>query len=119
MAISIAAKQVISDGMNIAVGGGVESVSMVQTDKMRVEPDPSLIAMHKDVYMPMLQTAEVVADRYKISREVMDEYALRSQQRTASAQQAGKFDDEIVPLASTMMMKDRESGEISSHEVTS
>jgi acetyl-CoA C-acetyltransferase len=118
MAISIAAKQVISDGMNIAIGGGVESVSMVQTDKMRVEPDPSLVAMHKDVYMPMLQTAEVVADRYNISREVMNEYALRSQQRTAAAQQAGKFDDEIVPLTSTMMMKDRESGEISSHEVT-
>ena len=118
MAISIAAKQVICDGMEIAVGGGVESVSMVQTDKMRVEPDPSLIAMHKDVYMPMLQTAEVVADRYNVSREVMDDYALQSQQRTAAAQQAGKFNDEIVPLTSTMMMKDRESGEVSSHEVT-
>lgn len=118
MAISIAAKQVISDGMNVAIGGGVESVSMVQTDKMRVDPDPSLVAMHKDVYMPMLQTAEVVSDRYKISREVMDDYALQSQQRTAAAQQASKFDDEIVPLTSTMMMKDRESGEISSHEVT-
>ncbi len=118
MAISIAAKQVICDGMGIAVGGGVESVSMVQTDKMRVEADPSLVAMHKDVYMPMLQTAEVVADRYNISREVMDDYALQSQQRTAAAQQTGKFDDEIVPLNSTMMMKDRESGEVSSHEVT-
>ena len=118
MAISIAAKQVICDGMNITVGGGVESVSMVQTDKMRVEPDPSLIAMHKDVYMPMLQTAEIVADRYGISREVMDEYALKSQERTAAAQQAGKFDNEIVPLASTMMMKDRESGDVSSHDVT-
>ena len=118
MAISIAAKQVICDGMEIAVGGGVESVSMVQTDKMRVEADPSLVAMHKDVYMPMLRTAEIVADRYDISRDVMDDYALQSQQRTASAQQAGKFDDEIVPLTSTMMMKDKESGEISSHEVT-
>ncbi len=118
MAISIAAKQVICDGMNITVGGGVESVSMVQTDKMRVAPDPSLIAMHKDVYMPMLQTAEIVADRYGISREVMDEYAFKSQERTAAAQQAGKFDNEIVPLASTMMMKDRESGDVSSHDVT-
>ncbi len=118
MAISIAAKQVICDGMQIAVGGGVESVSMVQTGKMRVAVDPSLVAMHKDVHMPMLQTAEVVAERYNISREVMDDYALQSQQRTAAGQQAGKFDDEIVPLASTMMMKDRESGEVSSHDVT-
>ncbi len=118
MAISIAAKQVICDGMQITVGGGVESVSMVQTAEMRVGVDPSLVAMHKDVHMPMLQTAEVVADRYNLSRDVMDEYALQSQQRTAAAQQAGKFDDEIVPLASTMMMKDRESGEISSHDVT-
>lgn len=118
MAISVAAREIICDGMEIAVGGGVESVSMVQTDKMRVEADPELVAMHKDVYMPMLQTAEVVAARYGISRETMDEYALQSQQRTAAAQQAGKFDDEIVPLTSTMMMKDRESGAISSHEVT-
>jgi acetyl-CoA C-acetyltransferase len=118
MAISIAAREIICDGMEIAVGGGVESVSMVQTDKMRVEADPELVAMHKDVYMPMLQTAEIVAARYGVSRETMDEYALQSQQRTAAAQQAGKFDDEIVPLTSTMLMKDKESGEISSHEVT-
>ncbi len=117
MAIAIAARQVVCDGMNIAVGGGVESVSMVQTDKMRVEADPELVAMHKDVYMPMLQTAEVVAERYGISRDAMDEYALQSQARTAAAQQVGNFDDEIVPLASTMLIKDRESGEISSHEV--
>ncbi len=117
MAIAIAAREVICDGMKIAVGGGVESVSMVQTDKLRAEADPQLVAMHKDVYMPMLQTAEVVAARYGISREVMDEYALQSQGRTAAAQQAGKFDDEIVPLASTMLLKDKESGEISSHEI--
>ncbi len=118
MAISIAAKQVICDGMDIVIGGGVESVSMVQTDKMRVEADPSLVAMHKDVHMPMLQTAEVVAKRYGISRDLMDIYALQSQLRTHGGQQAGKFDDEIVPLPSTMMVKDRESGEISSHDVT-
>src|SRR3546814_10466867 len=65
---------------------------------MRVAPDPELLAMHSDIYMPMLQTAEVVAKRYNISREVMDEYALQSQQRTAAAQATGKFDDEIVPV---------------------
>ena len=118
MAISIAAKQVICDGMDIVIGGGVESVSMVQTDKMRVEADPSLVAMHKDVHMPMLQTAEVVAKRYGISRDLMDIYALQSQLRPHGGQQAGKLDDEIVPLPSTMMVKDRESGEISSHDVT-
>lgn len=118
MAISIAAKQVICDGMDVTIGGGVESVSMVQTDKMRVDPDPSLVTMHKDVYMSMLHTAEVVADRYNVPREIMDDYALQSQQRTAAAQQAGKFDDEIVPLTSTMMMKNKETGEISSHDVT-
>ncbi len=118
MAISIAAKEIISDGMQIAVGGGVESVSMVQNDKMRVEIDPQLVAMHKHVYMSMLETAEIVADRYGIARDAMDEYALQSQMRTAAGQESGAFDDEIVPLTSTMLMKDRESGEISSHDVT-
>ena len=91
---------------------------MVQTPEMRVAPDPSLIAMHKDVYMPMLGTAETVAARYGISREAQDEYALQSQQRTAAGQEAGKFDDEIVPVTTTMMVKDKESGEISQQEVT-
>ncbi|MEM8826289.1 MAG: acetyl-CoA C-acyltransferase, partial [Pseudomonadota bacterium] len=118
MAISTAAKQIIVDGMDVAIGGGVESISMVQTPDMRVQPDEELVAMHGDVYMPMLQTAEVVAERYGISRDAMDEYGLQSQERTAAAQQAGKFDDEIVPLTRKMMMKNKETGEISEREVT-
>ena len=118
MAIATAAKQIIVDNMDIVVGGGQDSISMVQTPEMRVAPDPSLIAMHKDVYMPMLGTAETVAARYKISREAQDEYALQSQMRTAAAQEAGKFDDEIVPVTTTMMVKDKETGEVSQVETT-
>ncbi|MEL7444514.1 MAG: acetyl-CoA C-acyltransferase [Pseudomonadota bacterium] len=118
MAISTAAKQIIVDNMDVVVGGGQDSISMVQTPEMRVAPDPSLIAMHKDVYMPMLGTAETVAARYGISREAQDEYALQSQMRTAAGQEAGKFDDEIVPVTTTMMVKDKATGEVSQQEVT-
>src|SRR3546814_5828523 len=98
--------------MDITIGGGVESISLVQTPQMRVAPDPELLAMHSDIYMPMLQTAEVVAKRYNISREVMDEYALQSQQRTAAAQATGKFDDEIVPVTATMNVTNKETKEV-------
>jgi acetyl-CoA C-acetyltransferase/acetyl-CoA acyltransferase len=118
MAISTAAKQIIVDNMDVVVGGGQDSISLVQTPEMRVAPDPSLIAMHKDVYMPMLSTAETVAARYGISRDDQDEYAFNSQMRTAAAQEAGKFDDEIVPVTTTMMVKDKESGEVSQVETT-
>ena len=118
MAIATAAKQVIVDGMDVVVGGGQDSISMVQTPEMRVAPDKSLIAMHKDVYMPMLGTAETVAARYQVSREAMDEYALQSQMRTAAGQEAGHFDAEIVPVTTTMMVKDKATGEVSSQEVT-
>ncbi|MFZ5609518.1 MAG: acetyl-CoA C-acyltransferase [Pseudomonadota bacterium] len=118
MAIAIAAKQVMVDQMAVVVAGGVESISMVQTPAMRVEPDPALIARHKDVYMAMIDTANVVAKRYNISRAAQDEYALASQRRTHAAQQAGKFDDEIVPFSSTMVMKNKETGETSKVEVT-
>ncbi len=118
MAIATAAKQVVHDHMPICIGGGVESISMVQTPEMRVGVDKKLVAEHPHIYMSMLETAEVVADRYGISRDAMDEYALQSQQRTAAAQEAGKFDDEIVPLTSTMVMVDRETKEKSEHEVT-
>ncbi|MBI1403244.1 MAG: acetyl-CoA C-acyltransferase [Porphyrobacter sp.] len=118
MAIATAAKQIIVDNMDIVVGGGQDSISMVQTPEMRVSPDRSLIAMHKDVYMPMLGTAETVAKRYNISREAQDEYALQSQQRTAAAQEAGRFDAEIVPVTATMAVKDKETGEVSQQEVT-
>ncbi|WP_267349341.1 acetyl-CoA C-acyltransferase [Sphingomonas sp. GM_Shp_2] len=118
MAIATAAKQIVHDRMDVVIGGGVESVSLVQTPKMNVAPDPELKAMHHDIYMPMLQTAEVVAKRYGITREQMDEYGLRSQQRTAEAQAAGRFDAEIVPVTATMAIIDKETKAISHREVT-
>jgi acetyl-CoA C-acetyltransferase/acetyl-CoA acyltransferase len=118
MAIATAAKQIIVDNMDIVVGGGQDSISMVQTPEMRVAPDRSLIAMHKDVYMPMLGTAETVAKRYNVSREAQDEYAYQSQMRTAAAQAAGLFDAEIVPVTTTMQVKDKTTGEVSEVEVT-
>ncbi len=118
MAIATAAKQVMTDHMDIAIGGGQESISTVQTPQMRVQVDPDLIAMHDDTYMPMLQTAEVVAARYGISRERMDAYSLQSQQRTAAAQAAGKFDDEIVPVTAVMNVTNKETKEVTQKEVT-
>lgn len=118
MAIATAAKQVVMDGMDIVIGGGVESISMVQTPEMRVKADPYLKEHMPDLYVTMLETAENVASRYGISREAQDEYAARSQELTHQAQQAGKFDDEIVPMTTTMMTQDKETKEISSHEVT-
>ncbi|MBX9815478.1 MAG: acetyl-CoA acetyltransferase [Proteobacteria bacterium SG_bin5] len=118
MAIATAAKQIIVDNMSITIGGGCESISMVQTPEMRIGPDKELVAMHPDVYMTMLQTAQVVTERYGISREVQDEYALQSQQRTAAAQAAGLFDAEIVPVTATMVAKNKETGEVTHHEVT-
>ncbi|WP_238367544.1 acetyl-CoA C-acyltransferase [Mesobacterium pallidum] len=119
MAIATAAKQVIHDGQQIAIGGGVESVSLVQNKNMRMDKrrDPWIMAEKPALYMSMLETAETVAARYGISREAQDEYALRSQQRTATAQAQGAFDDEIVPLPSTMLVQDRETKEISARDV--
>jgi acetyl-CoA C-acetyltransferase len=118
MAIATAAKQVIVDRMDICVAGGVESISLVQTPDMRMGPDPELLSMHNGVYMPMINTAEIVGKRYTVSRERQDEYALRSQQRTAAAQAAGKFDDEIIPVTANMAVKDKATGETSMKEVT-
>jgi len=118
MAIATAAKQIITDNMDVTIGGGVESISLVQTPQMRLAPDPELIAMHKDVYMAMLGTAEVVAKRYNISREACDEYALKSQQRTAAAQAAGYYDAEIVPVTATMAVTNKETKEVTHKEVT-
>jgi len=118
MAIGMAAKQIIVDNQTIAIGGGVESISMVQTPEIRVTPDPNVLKKHPQAYIQMIDTAEVVANRYGISRERMDEYALISQQRTHAAQQAGKFDDEIVPLTSVMNVMNKETKEVSTQEVT-
>ncbi len=119
MAIATAAKQVIVDRMDIVVGGGVESISKVSgSGKIFIEPDAELLKMHKDTYMPMIGTAEVVAKRYGISREAQDEYSLRSQQRTAAAQAAGKFDDEIVACNATMAVMNKETKEVTYQDVT-
>jgi acetyl-CoA C-acetyltransferase len=115
MAIATAAKEIMHDGMQVAIGGGVESISLVQNEHINRyrSQDPDLIAMSPAIYMTMIETAETVSARYKISREAQDEYSLRSQQRTAAAQQAGRFDDEIVALPSTMLVTDRNTGEVS------
>jgi acetyl-CoA C-acetyltransferase len=118
MAIATAAKQVIVDRMDICVAGGVESISLVQTPEMRLGSDPELLSMHNGVYMPMINTAEVVGKRYTVSRERQDAYALRSQQRTAAAQAEGRFDDEIIPVTAKMAVKDKATGETSMKEVT-
>ena len=119
MAISVAAKQIISDGMNITVGGGLESISLVQNDHMNRfrATDPWLVAHRDALYMSMLETAEIVAERYDISREAQDAYALQSQRRTAAAQAAGRFDAEIVPLPSVMKVVDKTTAAISDKEV--
>ncbi|MDA0804421.1 MAG: acetyl-CoA C-acyltransferase [Proteobacteria bacterium] len=119
MAIATAAKQVIVDGMPIVVGGGLESISLVQNEHRNAYRaiDPNVVARSQHAYMPMLQTAEVVASRYNISRDAQDEYSLRSQQRTAAAQAAGKFDDEIVPMASKMLFMDKETKQQSVHDI--
>ena len=120
MAIATAAKQIIVDGHDITVGGGLESISLVQNDHMNRfrATDPWLVAHRGDVYMQMLETAEIVAERYGVSRERQDAYGLQSQQRTAAAQAAGRFDAEIVPLTSVMKVQDKATGAISDREVT-
>jgi len=120
MAIATAAKQVTHDGQIVAVGGGLESVSLVQNQNMNLYRlrDPELLKLQPHIYMSMLETAEVVAARYGISREAQDDYALRSQQRTAAAQAAGRLDAEIVPMTTTMQVMDKATGQASAKEVT-
>ncbi len=119
-AIATAAKHIITDNVPVMVAGGLDQISLVQNKYMNTHRmvDPALAKMHKNIYMPMLQTAEVVAARYGIERDAMDEYALQSQMRTAAGQAAGKFDDEIVPVTATKVVVDRETKEESFQEVT-
>ncbi|WJG10744.1 acetyl-CoA C-acyltransferase [Aliiglaciecola sp. LCG003] len=119
-AIATAAKHIITDNVPVMVAGGLDSISLVQNQHMNTHRmvDKALVAKHKDIYMPMLQTAEIVGKRYGISRDAMDEYAYQSQMRTAAAQQAGKFDDEIVAVTATKVIVDRETKEQSFQEVT-
>lgn len=119
MAIALAAKTILANESNIMVGGGIESISLVQNEHANRyrHNDGRLLAAHEHIYMPMIDTAEIVAKRYNISRDRQDEYALQSQQRTASGQKNGRFDDEIVPLASNKGVIDRETGIISFEDV--
>ena len=120
MAVATAAKQVLCDGMSTVVGGGLESISLVQNEHMNLHRivDEELMAMCPNIHMPMLQTAEVVADHYGISREAMDGYGLQSQQRTAAAYAAGKFDDELVDVTCKRIVWDKATGEQSEVEAT-
>ncbi len=119
MGIATAAKEVIQDGMTVTIGGGVESISLVQNDKMNRHraQDPVLKERIPQLYMTMLETAEIVADRYTISREAQDAYALRSQRRTAAAQEGGRFDAEIAPISVTTAITDKETGTVARKEV--
>ena len=119
MAIAMAAKTIIVDNVDIMVGGGLESVSLVQNEhhNMHRVGDPRLLAEHPHILMPMIDTAEVVAKRYDVSRDSQDEYALQSQLRTAAAQEAGEFDDEIVPLPSNKGVMNKETKEITFEDV--
>ena len=120
MAVATAAKQITEDGMSVVVGGGLDSISLVQNEHMNIHRmvDEELMAMHPHIHMPMLQTAETVAQRYNISRDAMDEYGLQSQQRTAAAYEAGKYDDELVAVTCKRTVWDKETGEASEVEAT-
>jgi acetyl-CoA C-acetyltransferase len=120
MGIATAAKQVVFDQQKMAVGGGLESISLVQNQHMNLYrmKDEELLKASPHIYMSMLETAEVVARRYGISRDRQDGYALQSQQRTAAAQEAGRFDAEIVPMATTMLVADKATGQTTSKEIT-
>lgn len=112
IAIATAAKQIVGDGMDVVVAGGVESISLVQNQHMNRSriPDPRLVARHPSIHMPMIDTAENVARRYKVSREAQDLYALSSQARTAAAIAAGRFEQEIIPVTCEMTLVDKETG---------
>jgi len=118
MAISVAAHQIVSEGMQVAVGGGVDSISKVQTERLWIEQDASLVDMHPAAYMAMIDTAEIVSQRYHIGREAQDAYALQSQQRTAAAIREQRFDAEIVPVRTSMAVTDKQTKAVSFREVT-
>ena len=120
MAIATAAKEIVHDGMTIAVGGGLEAISLVQNEKRNQfrAQDPWLVEHRPDLYMTMIETAEIVAERYQVTREAQDEYALLSQQRIAAAQAEGRLDQEIAPLPSVMRVDNRDTGETSLVPVT-
>jgi acetyl-CoA C-acetyltransferase len=119
-AIAMASQRVVSEKVPAMVAGGVEFIGMVQNDKLNQfhATNDWLMKNKPELYMSMIETADIVAQRYGVSREAQDEYALTSQQRTAAAQEAGHFDDEIVPFDATMLLKDKETGAVSEKQVT-
>ena len=120
-AIAFAANRILAEGVPVIAAGGVESISMVQLSghmNMHGAVEPGLFASHPALWMSMIETAEIVAERYGVTREAKDQYALESQQRTAAAQASGKFDDEIVPLTTTWKSLDKATGETTDVEVT-
>ncbi len=120
MAIATAAKQIMVDGMDVVVAGGQDNISAVQSrflEWVAQERDPAVIAMSEHAYMPMLETAEFVARKFGVTREQQDAFALVSQQRTAAAQAAGRFDAEIVPISASMAVVDKETKAISYRDV--
>ena len=117
--IAIAAQRIIVDGVKVTIGGGVESISMTQTNmNMKYLVEPELQKVCPALWMPMINTADIVAERYNVSREAQDEYSLQSQQRTAVAQEAGKFSDELVALQTKMNVMNKETKEVTEQEVT-
>ena len=119
MSIATAAKQVVVDRAPVVIAAGIDSISLVQNDKMNGfrAPDPWIKDNKPALHMPMIDTAEVVAKRYGVTREQQDEYGLQSQQRTAAGQESGAFDDEIITMNATKMILDRATGDISFGEV--
>ncbi len=118
-AISVAAQRVLTDRVPVMVAGGVESISLVQNNLNQEHFTETWLMQHKpELWMSMIDTAEVVAERYSVSRDDQDAYALVSQQRTAAAQEAGRFDEEIVPLTTTKLVTNKQTGETSDEEVT-
>jgi acetyl-CoA C-acetyltransferase len=120
MAVATAAKQIMYDGMDIVVGGGVESISLVQNERMNLyrSQDPWLVEHRPDLYMSMLETAEMVARRYNVSREAQDELGAQSHARAVAATEGGRLKDEIAPMTTTMLVTDKATGEVSSREIT-
>jgi acetyl-CoA C-acetyltransferase len=118
-AIAVAAGRIIVDGAPAVIAGGVESISQIRTrDDGSSGIDPWMKEHKPDLYMPMIDTADIVAARYGISREAQDRFSVESQRKTAEAQQAGRYRDEIIACSTTMALKDKETGEVTRREVT-
>lgn len=113
--LAMGAGRIIAEGVDVMVTGGVESISLPGTSEVKESVEPELYGKYPGLWYPMIKTADIVADRYSISREAQDEYSLISQQRTAAGQETGAFDDEIVPMNTIMKVKNKETGEITEH----